>query len=67
MKKYGCETATQNFFPGLPKNVGKTWKYEIELIIKRIKYLAENKINNETEELFSKYRHGNNIHEQRKQ
>ena len=29
--------------------------------------LAQNKIKNETEQLLSKYKHGNNIHEHRKQ
>ena len=42
-------------------------KYEIEFIIKSNECLAENKIKNETEQLFLKYKHGNDIHEQGKQ
>ena len=47
-----------------PKDVDK---YEIELIIKSIETLAENKIKNETQQLLCKYKHGNNIYEHGKQ
>ena len=49
-----------------PKDVGKDSKHEIEFIIKINESLAENKIKNKTEQLLSKYKHGNNIHEHRK-
>ena len=44
-------------------SVDENLKHEIEFIIKSNEYLAENKIKNETEQLLSKYKHGNNIHE----
>ena len=46
-----------------PTDVDENLKYEIKFIIKSNESLAENKIKNETEQLFSKYKHGNNIHE----
>ena len=45
------------------KDVDESLKHEIEFIIKSNKYLAENKIKNEIEQLFSKYKDGNKIHE----
>ena len=39
----------------------------MELIIKSTKSLAENKIKNEIEQFLLKYKHGNDIHEHRKQ
>ena len=51
----------------LSKDVDKNLKHEIQFIIKSNESLAENKIKNETEQLLSKYRHGNNKHEYRKQ
>ena len=45
-----------------PKNVDENLKHEIKFIIKSNESLAENKIKNETEQLLSKYKHGNNIH-----
>ena len=41
-----------------PKNADENLKH----IIKSNESLAENKIKNEIEQLFSKYKHGNNIH-----
>ena len=41
-----------------PKNVDENLKHEIEFIIKSNESLAENKINNEIKQLFSKYKHG---------
>ena len=48
-----------------PKDVDEILKHDIEFIIKSNESLAENKIKNETEQLYSKYKHGNNIHEHR--
>ena len=50
-----------------PKDVNKNLIYEIEFIVKSNESLAENKIKNETEQLFLKYKNRNNIHEYRKQ
>ena len=50
-----------------PKHVHKNLKHEIEFITKNNESLAENKIKNETEQLLSKYKHGNNIYEHEKQ
>ena len=49
------------------KDFDENLKHEIELIIKRNESLAENKIKDEIEQLLLKYKHGNNIHEHRKQ
>ena len=51
----------------MSNDVDKNLKHEIQFIIKSNESLAENKIKNETEQLLSKYRHGNNNHEYRKQ
>ena len=50
-----------------PKDVHENLKHEIEFIVKSNESLVENKIKNEIEQLLSKYKHGNNIHEHRKQ
>ena len=50
-----------------PNDVDKSLKHEIELIIKNNQSLAENKIQNELEQLLLKYKHGNNIHEHGKE
>ena len=50
-----------------PKYVDENLTHEIEFIIKSNESLAENKIKNEIEQLLLKYKHGNNIHEHRKQ
>ena len=52
---------------GWPKDVDENLKHEIEFIIKRNESLPENKIKNEIEQLFLKYKHGDNIHKHRKQ
>ena len=49
------------------KNVDENLKHNINFIIKSNESLAENKTKNENEQLLLKYRHGNNIHEHRKQ
>ena len=49
------------------RNVNENLKHDINFIIKSNESLAENKTKNENEQLLLKYRHGNNIHEHRKQ
>ena len=49
------------------KDVEMNLKHEIEYIIKINESLAENKMKNETKQLLSKYKHGNNIDEHGKQ
>ena len=49
------------------KDVDKNLKREIGCIIKINESLVENKIRNNIEQLLLKYKHGNNIHEHRKQ
>ena len=51
------------FYFDWPKDVDKNLENKIELIIKGNESLAENKINNEIEQLLSKYKYVNNIHE----
>ena len=46
-----------------PKDVDEDLKHEIEFIIKNIESLPDNNIKNDTEQLLSKYKHGNNIQE----
>ena len=55
------------FHFGLPQNVGENLKHGIELIITNNESLAQNKMKNKTEQLFSKYKHENNIFEKGKQ
>ena len=50
-----------------PKDVDENLKHEIEFIIKSNEYLAVKKIKNEIEQLLSKYKNENNIHEHGKQ
>ena len=50
-----------------PKKVDENLKHEIEFVEKINEYLAENKIKNQTEQLLSKYKHGNNIRKHGKQ
>ena len=45
------------------KTFDQNLKHEAEFIIKFNEFLAENKIKNEIEQLLSKYKHGNDIHE----
>ena len=42
-------------------------KHEIKFITESNEFLSDNKIKNEIEQLLSKYRHGNDIHEHGKQ
>ena len=51
----------------LLKYVDDNLKYEFELIIKCNESLADNKIKKGIEQLFSKYKNVNNIHEHIKQ
>ena len=46
-----------------PKNVDENLEHEIEFITESNYFLAENKMKNEIEQLFSKCNHGNAIHE----
>ena len=50
-----------------PEDVNENLKHEIEFIIKINESLAKNKIKNEIEQLLSKFKHGNDIHEHGKQ
>ena len=50
-----------------PKNVDENLKHETEFIKKSKESLAENKITTKIEQLLSKYKRGNNIHEHGKQ
>ena len=50
-----------------PKNVDENLNGEIKFIIKINELLVGNKIKNEIEQLLFKYKHGNSIHEHRKQ
>ena len=50
-----------------PKDGEENLRHEIKFIIKSNEFLAENEMKNEMEQLLSKYKHGNNIHEQGKQ
>ena len=61
------DVETFNFDFDWPKDVDENLKHEIEFIIKSNKSLVENKIKNEIEQLLSKYKYGNNIHEHGKQ
>ena len=49
------------------KDVDENLKHEIEFMIKSNESLAADKMKNEVEQLLSKYKHGNNIHEHGKQ
>ena len=49
------------------KSFDKNLKHEMKIIIKSNKSLVENIIKNDIEQLLLKYKHGNNIHEHRKQ
>ena len=61
------EPKTLYFDFDLSKNVDKNLKHEIEFIVKRNEFLAEHKTNSNTEQLLSKYKHGNDFHEHGKQ
>ena len=50
-----------------PKDVDQNLKHKTEFIIKSNESLAENKIKSETEQLLSKYKNGNKIHQHEKQ
>ena len=53
---------TSSFNFDWPKNVDETLTQETEFIIISNESLAENKIKNEIEQLFLKYKHEDNIH-----
>ena len=50
-----------------PKDVHENLNHKAEFIIKSNESLAKKKIKNEIEQLLSKYKHGNSIHENGKQ
>ena len=50
-----------------PKFVDQNLKHEIELILGSNEASAQNKIKNKIGQLLLKYKHGNNIQEQKKQ
>ena len=68
-RKYNCDKRSQNFifWYDWPKDVDENLKHKAEFIIKSNKALAKKKAKNEIEQLLSKCKHGNNIHENRKQ
>ena len=49
------------------KDIDENLNHEVEFIVKSNEYLAENKKKIEIEQLLLKYKHGNNIHKNRKQ
>ena len=51
----------------LTKKVDNSRKHEINSIIKHNEFLTEHKLDNKISQLVSKYKHGNVIHEHRKQ
>ena len=53
------------FYFDWPKDVDENLKHKIEFIIKRNESYGENK--NKNQQLLSKYKHRNNIHEHGKQ
>ena len=61
------DPTTSCFSFDLPKDVNENLKHATEFIIKINQSLAENKIKNEAEQLLSKYKKENKIHEHRKQ
>ena len=60
------DAKTFNFIFHWPKHVGENLKHETEFITKSNESLAESKVKSENEQLLLHYKHGNNIHEQRK-
>ena len=68
-RKYDSNKRSKTLFKNFDwqRNDDENLKHEIEFIIKSKESLAENKIKNKIEELLLKYKHGNNIHEHRKE
>ena len=64
-KKYDCDKRLKFLY--WPKDVDNSLKHEIKFITESNESLSDNKIKNEIEQLLSKYRHGNDIHEHGKQ
>ena len=58
---------TFSFHFDRPKYFDENLKHEIEFIIKSSESLIDNKIKNPIEQLLLKYKHGNNMHEHRKE
>ena len=61
------KTVIINFGFDLPKSFEEHLEHEIESIIRRNGFLAEQRIKIKTDQLLFKYKHGNDIHEHRKQ
>ena len=55
------------FYFDWSKTVDENLTHEIEFIMKSNGSLAENEIENKTEQLLSKYKHGNDTYENEKQ
>ena len=51
----------------LPKYVGNNLKHKFDSVIKHTELLAKQRKKNKITQLVSKYKHGNHIHEHRKQ
>ena len=54
----------KTFYFDLPKDVDRNLKHEIDSIIKHNETLGDHGIENKISQLLSKYKHGNNVHEQ---
>ena len=53
---------TFHFYFHWPKNVDEKLRHEIEFIIKNNKFLAQNKVENDIDQLLSRYKHGHDEH-----
>ena len=60
-------TEPKTFCFDLPKDVDNNLEHETNSIIKHNELLDEHTIKNKVRQLFSKYKHGNDIHEHGKQ
>ena len=66
--KKNCDNnRTKSFHFDLPKDTGKNLKHEIDSVIRHNELLAEQRIKSKMNQLSSKYKQGNVIHEQGKQ
>ena len=55
-------TGHKSFHFNLPKDVDYNLKYKTDFIIQHYELLLELRIKNKIRQLFSKYKHGNNIY-----
>ena len=65
--KFVMITELKTIHIDLSKDIDNNLKHEFDFIIKHNALLAEHAVKNEIRQLFSKYKHGNNIHQHRKQ